>query len=123
MGFKEVTPKTTSRPSFDPAHLLKLFLYGYYNRIRSSRKLEQECRRNLEVQWLLQGLCPANHTTADLRKENILALKQVFKAFVDFLKGLYARAIRKGCERTQRGGEQVHLPAHRLPIHNFSVLR
>ncbi|AHM59089.1 transposase IS1182 family protein [Flammeovirgaceae bacterium 311] len=85
MGFKGVEPKATGRPSFDPAHLLKLYLYGYYNRIRSSRKLETECRRNLEVQWLLQGLCPAYHTIADFRKEHPQQLKQVFKAFVAFL--------------------------------------
>jgi transposase len=86
MGFKGVLPKTTGRPSFDPAHLLKLYLYGYSNRIRSSRMLEQECRRNLEVRWLLGGLTPAYHTIADFRKEHPLQLKQVFRAFVAFLK-------------------------------------
>lgn len=86
MGFKGVEPKATGRPSFDPAHLLKLYLYGYYNRIRSSRKLEVECRRNLEVQWLLGGLTPAYHTIADFRKEHPQQLKKVFSAFVAFLK-------------------------------------
>ncbi|AHM59323.1 transposase IS1182 family protein [Flammeovirgaceae bacterium 311] len=86
MGFKGVELKATGRPSFDPAHLLKLYLYGYYNRIRSSRKLEVECRRNLEVQWLLGGLCPAYHTIADFRKEHPLQLKKVFGAFVALLK-------------------------------------
>lgn len=86
MGFKGVAPKATGRPSFDPSHLLKLYLYGYYNRIRSSRKLETECRRNLEVQWLLGSLTPAYHTIADFRKEHPLQLKKVFAAFVAFLK-------------------------------------
>ncbi|WP_224996907.1 transposase [Cesiribacter sp. SM1] len=89
MGFKRVEPKATGRPSFDPAHLLKLYLYGYYNRIRSSRKLETECRRNLEVQWLLQGLMPAYHTIADFRKDHPQQLKQVFRSFVAFLKEVH----------------------------------
>jgi transposase len=89
MGFKGVLPKATGRPSFDPSHLLKLYLYGYSNRIRSSRMLEQECRRNLEVRWLLQGLTPAYHTIADFRKEHPAQLKQVFRAFVAFLKEVH----------------------------------
>ncbi|EMR03923.1 IS1182 family transposase [Cesiribacter andamanensis] len=86
MGFNGVLPKATGRPSFDPAHLLKLYLYGYANRIRSSRMLEQECRRNLEIRWLLGGLSPAYHTIADFRKAHPKQLKQVFRAFVAFLK-------------------------------------
>ena len=89
MGFKGVAPKATGRPSFDPAHLLKLYLYGYYNRIRSSRKLEKECRRNLEVQWLLGGLTPAYYTIADFRKQHPHQLKKVFSAFVAFLKEVH----------------------------------
>ena len=87
MGFK-VKPAVTGRPSYHPKHLLKLYLYGYYNRIRSSRKLAAECVRNIELHWLIQGLTPAYHTIADFRKEHPQALKKVFKAFVSFLKGV-----------------------------------
>ena len=94
MGFSKVKPASTGRPSYEPRHLLKLYLYGYYNRIRSSRKLAVECVRNLELHWLIQGLTPAYHTIADFRKEHPVALKEVFKAFVSFLRGwIFKRVI------------------------------
>ena len=65
---------------------LKLYLYGYLNGIRSSRKLEKECFRNIEVQWLLEDIRPNYHSIADFRKDNPKALKQLFKLFVSFLK-------------------------------------
>ena len=68
--------------------MLKLYLYGYYNRIRSSRKLAAECLRNIELYWLIKGPTPAYHTVADFRKEHPKALREVFKAFVSFLKGV-----------------------------------
>ena len=55
MGFSKVKPVSTGRPPYEPKHLLNLFLYGYYNRIRSSRKLAVECVRNIELHWLIQG--------------------------------------------------------------------
>src|SRR5674536_106074 len=58
LGFTHAEVKLTGRPSYNPADLLKLYLYGYLNRIRSSRKLEQECFRNIEVMWLLKKLAP-----------------------------------------------------------------
>ena len=88
MGFTKVKPASTGRPSYEPKHLLKLYLYGYYNRIRSSRKLAAECVRNIELHWLIQGLTPAYHTIADFRKQHPKALKEVFKVFVSFLKGV-----------------------------------
>ena len=63
------------QPPYDPADLLKLYLYGYLNRVRSSRRLEQEAQRNLELIWLLRGLRPGYRTIADFRKENAAALK------------------------------------------------
>ena len=63
------------QPAYDPADLLKLYLYGYLNRVRSSRRLEQEAQRNLELIWLLRGLRPGYRTIADFRKENAAALK------------------------------------------------
>ena len=70
------------QPAFDPADLLELYLYGYLNRVRSSRRLAAECVRNLEVIWLLNGLRPGYHTIADFRKDNAEALKAVNNDFV-----------------------------------------
>lgn len=72
-------------PRFDDKLLLKLYLYGYLNKIRSSRKLEQECYRNVELRWLMQELVPNYHTIADFRKNNSDALKQLFKLYVQLL--------------------------------------
>ncbi|TMI80050.1 MAG: transposase [Bacteroidetes bacterium] len=72
-------------PCFDDKVLLKLYLYGYLNKIRSSRKLEQECRRNVELQWLMERLAPNYHTIADFRKNHSHALKNLFKLYVGFL--------------------------------------
>ena len=74
------------RPSYHPKVLLKLYFYGYFNGIRSSRRLERECGRNIEVRWLLNGLAPNYHTIADFRKDNPKALKNCFKLYVLFLK-------------------------------------
>jgi transposase len=72
-------------PRFDDKLLLKLYLYGYLNKIRSSRKLEQECHRNAELRWLMQELVPNYHTIADFRKNHSAALKNLFKLYVLFL--------------------------------------
>jgi len=78
--------KAEGRPPFHPAVLLKLYLYGYMNGIRSSRRLEKESGRNIELQWLLKRLQPNYHTIADFRKTNGKALRNTFKLFVLFLK-------------------------------------
>jgi len=88
LGFTHAEVNTTGRPSYNPADLLKLYIYGYLNRIRSSRKLEQECFRNIEVMWLLKKLAPDHKTIADFRKNNAIAIKKVFKEFVLFCKEL-----------------------------------
>src|SRR5450756_416957 len=88
LGFTHAEVNTTGRPSYNPADLLKLYIYGYLNRIRSSRKLEQECFRNIEVMWLLKKLAPDHKTIADFRKNNAVAIKKVFKEFVLFCKEL-----------------------------------
>src|SRR5215204_6023915 len=75
-------------PRYDDKLLLKLYLYGYLNKIRSSRKLEQECNRNVELRWLMQELIPNYHTIADFRKNNSAALKSLFKLYVNFLNEL-----------------------------------
>lgn len=81
LGFKRAVPPVMGRSSYSPSDLLKLYLYGYLNRIRSSRRLEQETYRNLEVIWLLKKLRPDFKTIADFRKDNKKALKSVFRDF------------------------------------------
>src|SRR3990170_590735 len=70
------------QPPYDPADLLKLYLYGYLNRVRSSRALEREAQRNLELIWLLRGLTPGYRTIGAFRKENWAALKEANRSFV-----------------------------------------
>ena len=81
-GFVRAQPKATGRPGYDPADMLKLYLYGYLNRVRSSRRLEAEATRNLELIWVLRGLRPDYKTIADFRRDNRGAFKAVFRAFV-----------------------------------------
>ena len=80
-GFGRTEPAQTGRPPFAPGDLLKLYLWGYLNKVRSSRRLELECGRNLEVLWLLRKLQPDFKTIADFRRENAGAFKQVFRQF------------------------------------------
>ncbi|MFM6219185.1 MAG: transposase, partial [Dolichospermum sp.] len=88
LNFVTKTLKNEGRPSFNPKVLLKLYFYGYLNGIGSSRRLEKECKRNIELHWLMQKLIPNYHTIADFRKDNPLALKNTFKLFVLFLKDM-----------------------------------
>ena len=85
LGFSNTIHKSEGRPPYAPAILLKLYLYGYLNKIRSSRKLEKECSRNTELQWLLQQLQPNYHTIADFRKVHAQQLQSMFKLYVQFL--------------------------------------
>jgi transposase len=81
-GFIRVLPKVTGRPGYDPKDLLKLYIYGYLNRVRSSRRLEAETHRNVEVIWLLRHLKPDFKTVADFRRLNHKAFRPVFRQFV-----------------------------------------
>ena len=81
LGFKTEFIEN-GRPAYHPADLLKLFLYGYLNRTRSSRQLEKECSRNMEVMWLLKGLIPDHNTIANFRKNNPRAIARVFQSTV-----------------------------------------
>jgi transposase len=85
LGFTHTVHKSEGRPPYAPAVLLKLYLYGYLNKIRSSRKLEKECSRNIELQWLLQNLQPNYHSIADFRKVHASPLQAMFKPYVQFL--------------------------------------
>lgn len=71
------------RPAYHPGDLLKLFIYGYLNRIRSSRALERECRRNMELMWLLKGLVPDHNTISNFRRDNPEAIRKVFRSTVE----------------------------------------
>lgn len=86
LGFEVKTQKTEGRPSYTTKIFLKIYLYGYLNGLRSSRKLEKECVRNIEVRWLLCGLVPNYQSISDFRKDNPSGLKKLFKVFVSFLK-------------------------------------
>jgi len=81
LGFNRAEPAETGRPAYDPGDLLRLYLYGYLNRVRSSRMLERETKVNLEVMWLLGKLRPDFKTIADFRRDNLAALKQVCREF------------------------------------------
>jgi transposase len=82
LGFIGTVPKATGRPGYAPADLLKLYIYGYLNRVRSSRRLEAETHRNIEVIWLLRHLQPDFKTIADFRRDNRAAFRSVFREFV-----------------------------------------
>lgn len=86
LGFSVQTIKSEGRPSYNTKVFLKTYLYGYLNGIRSSRKLEKESFRNIEMQWLLEDIRPNYHSISDFRKDNPVALKKLFKLFVSFLK-------------------------------------
>src|SRR5262252_3051720 len=86
VGFDGVAPETTGRPSYHPSGLLKLYIYGYLNRVQSSRRLEREAGRNVEVMWLTCRLVPDHKTIADFRKDNGPAIKQVCVQFVELFR-------------------------------------
>jgi transposase len=94
LGFAGVEPAATGRPSYHPSALLKLYIYGYLNRVQSSRRLEREASRNVEVMWLLGRLVPDDKVIADFRKDNGKAIRQVCARFVDLCRemGLLATA-------------------------------
>jgi transposase len=96
-GFVRVTPKVTGRPGYARSDLLKLYLYlyGYLNRVRSSRRLEAETHRNIEVIWLLRHLKPDFKTIADFRRDNRNAFRPIFRQFVLLCRqlGLFGREL------------------------------
>src|SRR5262249_39490257 len=94
LGFGGVDPEATGRPAYHPSTLLKLYIYGYLNRVQSSRRLEREAGRNLEVMWLTGRLAPDHKTIADFRKGNGAAIKKVCAQFVTLCRqmGLLAKA-------------------------------
>ena len=95
LGFSSVDPKATGRPSYHPAILLKLYVYGYLNAIPSSRRLEREAGRNVELMWLTGRLAPDHKTIADFRKDHGRAIQQTCAQFVGLCRelGLFTKAI------------------------------
>ena len=94
LGFDGMEPAATGRPSYHPSTHLKLYIYGYLYRVQSSRRLEREAGRNVEVMWLLRRLTPDHKTIADFRKDNGKALRKVCARFVELCRemGLLATA-------------------------------
>ena len=94
LSFAGVDPEVTGRPSYHPSVMLKLYIYGYLNRVQSSRRLEREAGRNVEVMWLTGRLAPDHKTIADFRKDNGAAIKKVCAQFVELCRrmGLLAKA-------------------------------
>jgi transposase len=82
LGFGRVTPRETGRPAYHPGVMLKVYVYGYLNRVQSSRRLERECQRNVEVMWLTACLAPDFKTIADFRKDNGSAIRKVCREFI-----------------------------------------
>jgi transposase len=93
LGFDGVDPETTGRPSYHPSMLLKLYIYGYLNRVQSSRRLEREAGHNVEVMWLTCRLVPDHKTIADFRKDNGSAIKRVCAQFIELCRQMWLLAI------------------------------
>ena len=95
LGFEGVEPESTGRPSYHPSTLLKIYIYGYFNRIQSTRRLEVETQRNVELMWLTSRLQPDFKTIANFRKDNGKAIRSVCRQFVDLCRqfDLFSQAI------------------------------
>ncbi|MDG0024540.1 IS1182 family transposase [Trinickia sp. Y13] len=88
LGFNGAIPALTGRPSYNPGVMLKIYIYGYLNRVPSSRRLERECQRNVELMWLTGRLAPDFKTIADFRRDNGAAIRNVCRRFVELCRGL-----------------------------------
>lgn len=95
LGFNRIEPAFTGRPAYHPSTLLKIYIYGYLNRVQSSRRLERECQRNIELMWLTGRLAPDFKTIADFRKDNGKAIRNVCGKFVMVCRklNLFSQAI------------------------------
>src|SRR6266508_6938394 len=95
LGFAGMTPAATGRPAYHPSTLLKIYLYGYLNRLQSSRRLERETRRNIELMWLTGRLSPDFKTIADFRTDNGKEIRSVCREFIVLCRrlNLFSEAI------------------------------
>jgi transposase len=89
LGFDGIIPEETGRPSYHPGTILKIYVYGYLNQVQSSRGLERECQRNLELIWLTGRLAPDFKTIADFRRDNGAAIRKVCAQFVALCRSLH----------------------------------
>lgn len=119
LGFAKAQPAATGRPAYDPADLLRLYLYGYLNQVRSSRRLERECGRNVEVMWLLNRLVPDHKTIAEFRRVNAAAFKAVCRAFVRFC----AQAKLIGGQWVAIDGSKFQAVASKRAVVNEAMLK
>jgi transposase len=88
LGFEGTAPAATGRPSYHPAVLLKIYIYGYLNKVQSSRRLERECQRNVELMWLTGRLAPGFKTIADFRRDNGAGIRNVCRQFIELCREL-----------------------------------
>src|SRR5207253_7741495 len=114
LGFSGMRPAATGRPGYHPSTLLKIYLYGYLNRVQSSRRLEREAQRNIELMWLVGRLAPDFKTIADFRKDNGAAIRAVCRQFVELCRQLGLFHPSGGCHRRQQvqSGEQSRQELH-----------
>src|SRR3954447_13179582 len=114
LGFSGVTPAATGRPAYHPSTLLKIYLYGYLNRVQSSRRLEREAQRNIELMWLTGRLAPDFKTIADFRKDNGAAIQSVCRQFVELCRRLklFTGAVVAIDGRQVQSGEQSRQELH-----------
>lgn len=89
LGFQKFITKATGRSCYHPGMMLKLYIYGYLNRIQSSRRLEKETHRNVELMWLLERLTPDFKTIADFRKDNSTGIKNTCRQFIQLCREMY----------------------------------
>jgi transposase len=120
LGFNGVAPAATGRPAYHPSALLKFYIYGHLNRVQSSRRLEREGGRNVEVMWLLSRLVPAHKTIADFRKDNGSALRQVCARFVELCRELGLALLERNCSRCHAVAPGAESPRKEAP--NLSIV-
>src|SRR5947209_21223 len=104
-------PAETGRPAYHPSTLLKIYLYGYLNRVQSSRRLEREAQRNVELMWLVGRLAPDFKTIADFRKDNAEAIRAVCRQFI-----ILCRQLRWGGGLRQHPGLPASRPRRSPPV-------
>jgi transposase len=109
LGFSGVEPEATGRPAYHPATLLKIYVYGYLNRVQSSRRLERECQRNIELVWLTGRLMPDFKTIADFRKDNGEAIRRVCREFVVLCRRLWPQDRKMTTRRRSTGRADTKL--------------
>jgi transposase len=127
LGFEGVDPASTGRPSYHPAILLKIYIYGYLNRIQSSRRLEREAQRNVELMWLTGRLMPDFKTIANFRKDNGKAIRSVCRQFVVRCQQLTATSPALSCsdawKRSNPASIAISLHSTRQTGKNLQSLR